>query len=200
MPSMTHNSTIVPRTAPIPIAPKPPRPEPARYQESPRRFEIGSVGLHPRIATDPSSVSASAPASSQPLPPCRACVDARTKCIPSEDDDGCISCQVNATDCSLSSSTSSPGSRKRKLNGGISHEISGKRRSVSSAHAPRSLADSTTALRLPLTHHKVSHRTHPLTFPSPSPTTCPLPSTYAGSNLRGSIPLVTSCQSLTVLC
>lgn len=136
MPSMTHNSTIVPRTAPIPIAPKPPRPEPARYQESPRRFEIGSVGLHPRVATDSSSVSASAPASSQPLPPCRACVDARTKCIPSEDDDGCISCQVNATDCSLSSSTSSPGSRKRKLNGGISHEISGKRRSVSSAHAP----------------------------------------------------------------
>ena len=38
-----------------------------------------------------------------------------------------MSCQVNAAECSLSSS---PQSRKRKLNGDHSHEISGKRRFV----------------------------------------------------------------------
>lgn len=126
---MAYNGIAVSRTAPIPIAPKPPRPEPAKYQESPRRFEIGSVGLHPRVSTDSPSVSASAPASCQPVPPCRACQHSRSRCIPSEDDDGCIPCQVNATDCSLSSSTPSPGSRKRKLNGRV-HEISTKRRFV----------------------------------------------------------------------
>lgn len=128
LPIMTHNNISVQRTAPIPIAPKPPRPEPATHrQDSLRRFEIGPASLQTRGSTD--SVSASAPAfgNSQTLPPCRACRYAGTRCIPSEDDDGCMSCQVNAAECSLSSS---PQSRKRKLNGEPSHEISGKRRFV----------------------------------------------------------------------
>lgn len=125
---MAHNNNSVQRTAPIPIAPKPlaPRPEPAthRQPESFRRFEIGPSSLHTR---DSVSASAPTPSNGQSLPPCRACRYAGTRCIPSEDDEGCISCQVNAADCSLSSS---PQSRKRKLNGDNS-EISGKKRFVS---------------------------------------------------------------------
>lgn len=137
LPSMAHNNTTVPRTAPIPIAPKPPRPELATHQDSPRRFEIGSVGLHTtsRGSVESSAVSGSAPTNTQPVPPCRSCQYSGTRCILSEDDDGCVPCQVNATDCSLSESSSSPGSRKRKLNGGIpSREISGKRRFVTTYH------------------------------------------------------------------
>lgn len=124
---MTHNNNSVQRTAPIPIAPKPlaPRPEPAthRQPESLRRFEIGPSSLHAR---DSVSASAPTPSNGQSLPPCRACRYAGTRCIPSEDEEGCISCQVNAADCSLSSS---PQSRKRKLNGDTP-EISGKKRFV----------------------------------------------------------------------
>lgn len=124
---MTHNNNSVQRTAPIPIAPKPlaPRPDSAahRQPESFRRFEIGPSSLHAR---DSVSASAPTPSNGQSLPPCRACRYAGTRCIPSEDDEGCISCQVNAADCSLSSS---PQSRKRKLNGDTP-EISDKKRSV----------------------------------------------------------------------
>jgi hypothetical protein len=127
---MAHNSNPVQRTAPIPIAPKPPRLEPApqRQDNSLRRFEIGPASLHARGSTD--SVSASAPTSNnaRARSPCQACRYAGTRCIPSEDEEGCMSCQVNAAECSLSSS---PQSRKRKLNGESSVEISGKRRFVS---------------------------------------------------------------------
>ncbi|KAI6784232.1 Transcriptional activator protein-like protein [Emericellopsis cladophorae] len=129
---MTHNNNpSVQRTAPIPIAPKPPRPEPAahRHPNSFRRFEIGPPSLQGRDA-----VSVSAPANpshggAASLPPCRACASTSSRCIPSEDDEGCISCQVNAAECSLlSSAQSSPQTRKRKLNGHRS-EISIKRSS-----------------------------------------------------------------------
>ncbi|CAI6097885.1 hypothetical protein V2G26_009101 [Clonostachys chloroleuca] len=115
---MNHINTVQ-RTAPIPIAPKPPRIETAtQRQDSLRRFEIGSGSLHARAPTD----SASAPASSasingQSVPPCQACQYSGTRCILSEDDETCMPCQVNATECSLSSSTSSPQSRKRRING-----------------------------------------------------------------------------------
>jgi hypothetical protein len=124
---MAHINNAVQRTAPIPIAPKPlaPRPEPAthRQPESFRRFEIGPSSLHAR---DSVSASAPTPSNGQSLPPCRACRYAGSRCIPSEDDQGCISCQVNADDCSLSSS---PQSRKRKLNGDTA-EVIGKKRFV----------------------------------------------------------------------
>lgn len=130
LPIMAHNNSVQ-RTAPIPIAPKPPRPEPATSrQDSLRRFEIGPASLHARGATDSVSVSAPSAYNGQSIPPCRACRYSGSRCIPSEDDDGCMSCQVNAAECSLSSS-SSPQSRKRKLEGQQhSHEISGKRRFV----------------------------------------------------------------------
>lgn len=125
---MTHNNNSVQRTAPIPIAPKPPRPEPVSHrQDSLRRFEVGPASLQTRASTDSVSASAPAPSNTQSLPPCRACRYTGTRCIPSEDDDGCMSCQVNAAECSLSSS---PQSRKRKPNGDPYHEISGKRRFV----------------------------------------------------------------------
>lgn len=63
---------------------------------------------HPAGSSAPSSASG-------PLPPCLACRQAGSRCIPSEDDDGCISCQVNADECSLSLSAPSLSSRKRKL-------------------------------------------------------------------------------------
>lgn len=127
---MAHNNYSVQRTAPIPIAPKPPRPEPtsATHKDSLRRFEIGPSSLQTRGSTDSVSASAPTPSSGQSLPPCRACRYAGTRCIPSEDDEGCKSCQASAAECSLSSS---PQFRKRRLNGALSHEIRGKRRFVS---------------------------------------------------------------------
>ncbi|KAF4124360.1 Fungal specific transcription factor domain [Geosmithia morbida] len=76
---------------------------------------------HPAHAAAAAAAAADRPASSAPasasapLPPCRACRQAGSRCIPSEDDDGCISCQVNAHECSLSLSPPSSSSRKRKL-------------------------------------------------------------------------------------
>ncbi len=46
--------------------------------------------------------------------PCEACQRRKVKCVMGDDDDSCISCQVNSVDCSL---VDSPQSRKRKLNG-----------------------------------------------------------------------------------
>lgn len=114
---MSHQSSVL-RTAPIAIAPKPPRPEPSPYrQNSFHRLDIG-----------PSSLPTRAPADSS-LPPCLACRYSRANCVMSDDEDGCIPCQVNGSECSLASS---PQSRKRKLHGDSSDDIIGKRRSVSS--------------------------------------------------------------------
>lgn len=135
---MSHGTNPVQRTAPIPIAPKPPRPDPApqrQGQDSFRRFEIGPPSL-PATRGSTERVSASAPSSSntRSQPPCEACHHSSSRCIPSEDDDGCMSCQVNAAECSLSSS---PQTRKRKLNGESSINLAGKRRFV-----PFSISDS----------------------------------------------------------
>lgn len=111
---MAHDAPIQ-RTAPIAIAPKPPRPEPLplpRRQNSSHRFEIGPASLHGRGSVD----SASFPAA----PPCQACRFSGTKCTVAEDDDGCMPCQLNGTECSLVSS--SPQTRKRKLNGDSADE------------------------------------------------------------------------------
>ena len=110
---------VVQRTAPIAIAPKPPRPEPAANRtDSFQRFELGS-SLHARSsATGSVSRSASASLNGASVPPCYSCRDAGTRCTmsSSDDDEGCIPCQVNGCECSLTTSTS-PQSRKRKLNG-----------------------------------------------------------------------------------
>lgn len=131
---MTHQSSVQ-RTAPIPIAPKPPRTEPNNNRQDTnnlRRFEIGPASLHSRGPVDSATASVSASASSTgggaSLPPCRACRFSGTRCTLGEDEDlGCTQCQISGSGCSLSSS---PQSRKRKLNGESSHETSGKRRYV----------------------------------------------------------------------
>jgi hypothetical protein len=133
---MTHHISIK-RSAPIAIAPKPPRPEsatphhhqsqPAPYNETlvsqgsgkfNASFGHGRSGLHasssrlsPGIGDSASSVSGSPTHS--PLP-CRACRFNGSRCIMSDDEDGCTSCQANGSECSL---CTSPPSRKRKLNG-----------------------------------------------------------------------------------
>ncbi|CAM1506434.1 Fc.00g060750.m01.CDS01 [Cosmosporella sp. VM-42] len=115
---MSHQSAVQ-RTAPIAIAPKPPRPEPASYrQDSFHRLDLGQGSL-------PTGVSASAPADS-PVPPCLTCRYSRANCVMSDDEDGCIPCQVSGSECSL---TLSPQSRKRKLHGDSADDIIGKRSS-----------------------------------------------------------------------
>ncbi|KAF7558468.1 hypothetical protein G7046_g5689 [Stylonectria norvegica] len=123
-PAMSHPASVA-RTAPIAIAPKPPRPaEPVSYrQDSFHRLGLGQ-GNH----LSASAGAAVEPASSfadSPVPPCLACRYSRTSCIISDDEDGCVPCQASGSECSL---TSSPRSRKRKLHG-EADDIVGKRSS-----------------------------------------------------------------------
>jgi hypothetical protein len=123
------NHPVVQRTAPIAIAPKPPRPEPtASRTDSFQRLELGN-SLHARSSAAGSvSRSASASLNGASVPPCYACRHAGTRCTmsSSDDDEGCIPCQVNGCECSLVTSTS-PQSRKRKLNGEQADDSIGKR-------------------------------------------------------------------------
>ncbi|KAH7312341.1 fungal-specific transcription factor domain-containing protein [Stachybotrys elegans] len=106
---MAYQSSVQ-RTAPIAIAPKPPRFERASgRQDSFPRFEVGPGSMRVHGSTD--SLSTSAFSTS----PCQSCRLAGLRCTVSDDEDSCIRCQATGTDCSLLSS-SSP-SRKRKLNG-----------------------------------------------------------------------------------
>lgn len=115
----------VQRTAPIAIAPKPPRLEPASYrQDSFHRLEMsqGSLPATSSASTEPASFNGS------PVPPCLACRYSRANCVMSDDEDGCVPCQVTGSECSL---VCSPRSRKRKLHGdAASDDVIGKRRSV----------------------------------------------------------------------
>jgi hypothetical protein len=120
-PTMAQH-TSVQRTAPIAIAPKPPRPEPATFrQDSFHRFEIGPGSLHARGSVESPSMIGSS------LPSCQACRFAGIRCTMNDEEDMCSQCQVNGSECSLSSS---PASRKRKLNGDSLHDAAGKRRFV----------------------------------------------------------------------
>ncbi|KAL4729297.1 Fungal specific transcription factor [Fusarium chlamydosporum] len=115
-----QSSVPVQRTAPIAIAPKPPRPEPSPYrQDSFHRLEMGH-GVASSAPVEGSSFNASS------IPPCLSCRYSRVNCILNDDDDGCIQCQAAGSECSLSSS---PQSRKRKLHGDASEDITGKRSS-----------------------------------------------------------------------
>ncbi|KAK4195222.1 fungal-specific transcription factor domain-containing protein [Triangularia verruculosa] len=115
-------SIAVPRTAPIAIAPKPPRFPPSR-QGSVHHFDSTSYrsGFN---SPDSGSVQ-----SSTNTPPCEACRSRRSDCVMSEDtDDHCVACQYSGTECSLADS-SLPGVRKRKLNGVDSAEEGRSKRS-----------------------------------------------------------------------
>lgn len=116
-----QSSAAVQRTAPIAIAPKPPRPEPSAYrQDSFQRLEM-SQGAASSAPTDGASFNGS------PVLPCLSCRYSRANCIMAHDDDGCVPCQVNGSECSLACS---PQSRKRKLHGEPTDNVIGKRRSV----------------------------------------------------------------------
>ncbi|KAK7421514.1 Fungal specific transcription factor [Neonectria magnoliae] len=119
-------ASSVQRTAPIAIAPKPPRLEPAAYrQDSFHRLEMsqGSLPATNSASTEPASFSGN----SSPVPPCLACRYSRANCIMSDDEDGCVPCQVTGSECSLACS---PPSRKRKLHGdAASDDVIGKRSS-----------------------------------------------------------------------
>ncbi|KAI5467723.1 fungal-specific transcription factor domain-containing protein [Mariannaea sp. PMI_226] len=118
-------SSSIQRTAPIAIAPKPPRLEPAAYrQDSFHRLDMGqgSLPVTNSASTEPTSLNGS------PILPCLSCRYSRANCVVSDDEDGCVPCQVAGSECSL---LSSPQSRKRKLNGGdsASDDVIGKRSS-----------------------------------------------------------------------
>ncbi|OIW24856.1 hypothetical protein CONLIGDRAFT_72405 [Coniochaeta ligniaria NRRL 30616] len=104
--------SAVPRTAPIAIAPKPSRFAPSRQ---------GSINLDSYRGGSFRSGIDSPDSDYSPLPgypsvPCEGCQQRRIKCVMTEDDDSCITCQVNGAECSLA--IESQYQRKRKLNGG----------------------------------------------------------------------------------
>ena len=121
LPAMSNPVAVaVARTAPIAIAPKPTI---ARSSIAPRRQDsLSSCGRSytGRNPADLDSLRASSP--------CRSCKRTRAKCTMSEEDESCIPCQLNGSECSL---VSSPQPRKRKLEGESGDEGAGKRRSVS---------------------------------------------------------------------
>lgn len=107
--------SAVPRTAPIAIAPKPSRLGGLSRQNSinvdsyrPGSLRHGSGFDSPDSESPPSSGL-----------PCETCRRRRIKCVMSEDDDACISCQIGGAECSLV--TEGQFQRKRKLNGGDYH-------------------------------------------------------------------------------
>lgn len=117
---MSNPSAVV-RTAPIAIAPKPPRRQNSYLQDSFTNLDILRGSMPGREITE--SVGSY---TTRSLSPCESCQRSRVRCIVSEDDDSCIPCQASGSDCSL---LNSPQPRKRKLNGDFDDPI-GKRRSV----------------------------------------------------------------------
>lgn len=104
--------SAVPRTAPIAIAPKP-----SRFAQS----RQGSINIDSyrggslRSGLD-SPDSDYSPLTGNPTVPCEGCQRRRIKCVMTEEDDSCITCQVNGIECSLA--VESQQQRKRKLNSG----------------------------------------------------------------------------------
>lgn len=131
---MSNHGPIT-RTAPIAIAPKPKRSSSTR-QSSINHFDGGSG------TRSPGSMNDSADSDSAVNGPgggpyggtygngwpavCDGCRRRRVKCLLAPDEeDVCISCQVNGEECSL---VGSPQPRKRKQNGEFADEGAGKRR------------------------------------------------------------------------
>jgi len=103
--------SAVARTAPIAIAPKPSRP---RYP--PSRQGSLHVDAYPGIMGALESPDSDSPLNGRSPIPCESCQRRRIGCVMGDEDDGCISCQVNGIDCSF---VDSPQTRKRKLNGDL---------------------------------------------------------------------------------
>ncbi|KAK0641191.1 fungal-specific transcription factor domain-containing protein [Cercophora newfieldiana] len=104
------------RTAPIAIAPKPPRFPPSR-QNSINHFDSYSSSSRRNGFDSPDSDSVNG----HPTPPCDYCFRRRLECVMSDDDESCVGCQASGTDCSL---VESPPPRKRKLNGDVEDSLS----------------------------------------------------------------------------
>lgn len=102
------------RTAPIAIAPKPPRFPPSR-QGSLNYFDSYSSRRTGFDSPDSDSVNGHS------SPPCDACLRRRLECVMSDDEEGCVGCQVSGNECSL---VESPQPRKRKLNGDFEDSLS----------------------------------------------------------------------------
>ncbi|KAK3316263.1 fungal-specific transcription factor domain-containing protein [Apodospora peruviana] len=98
--------SAVPRTAPIAIAPKPPRFPPSRQGS----IHIDSYPGTRNGVDSPDSESLNG----RPPTSCETCHRRKLDCVMSEEEEGCVPCQVNGTECSL---VESPPPRKRKLNG-----------------------------------------------------------------------------------
>ncbi|CAK7227675.1 Fungal specific transcription factor [Sporothrix curviconia] len=122
------NSGNMARTAPIPIAPKPSSSsssEPVgratgfsglRRSLPPSRQGSINVDSYPASLAGLDSPDSDSPRNNYATIPCEACQRRRIRCVMSEDDDACISCQVNNIECSHSGS---PQPRKRKLGGDL---------------------------------------------------------------------------------
>lgn len=108
--------SAVPRTAPIAIAPKPPRFPPSRQ---------GSINLdsYPGLRNGFDSPD-SGSVNGHPSHPCEACFRRRLDCVMSDDEEGCVRCVLSGAECSL---LESPMPRKRKLNGFAEDSISKRR-------------------------------------------------------------------------
>ncbi|KAK3333777.1 fungal-specific transcription factor domain-containing protein [Cercophora scortea] len=98
--------SAVSRTAPIAIAPKPPRFPPSRQGSiSIDHYRNFRNGVDSPDSDSPNGYTAAS---------CEACIHRRLDCVMSDDDDSCVSCQMIGVDCSMAQS---PPLRKRKLNG-----------------------------------------------------------------------------------
>lgn len=105
--------SAVPRTAPIAIAPKPSRFAQRSHQGSVTLDSYRGGSFRSGLDSPDSDYS---PLNGNPPVPCEGCQRRRIKCVMSEEDDSCITCQVHAQECSLA--VDGPQQRKRKLNGG----------------------------------------------------------------------------------
>ncbi|ERS97874.1 hypothetical protein HMPREF1624_06045 [Sporothrix schenckii ATCC 58251] len=130
------NPSAMARTAPIPIAPKPSSSSTTsdtvgratgfsglRRSLPPSRQGSINVDSYPASLAGLDSPDSDSPRNNYATIPCEACQRRRIRCVMSEDDDVCISCQVNSIECSH---TGSPQPRKRKLGGDLD-DISSKR-------------------------------------------------------------------------
>ncbi|KAI0477245.1 fungal-specific transcription factor domain-containing protein [Xylariaceae sp. FL0804] len=116
------NPSAVPRTVPIAIAPKPSHHSPpGRSHHSDRvcRSDAHMSSMNGHDSADSDSVSSATGS------PCEPCFLRRTRCVASDDGEGCLSCLSSGIECPLGRS---PQPRKRKLardSGDENHELRG---------------------------------------------------------------------------
>ncbi|KAI1301055.1 fungal-specific transcription factor domain-containing protein [Xylaria venustula] len=118
------NPGVVPRTAPIAIAPK----TSSSRQTPGLPFRHGHANRG-EDAYDPSSMGGNDSADSDSalsgtVTPCEACALRGSKCVVGEDEEKCVSCQTRGVECSL---CQSPPPRKRKLARDLADESNGHR-------------------------------------------------------------------------